>query len=167
MIHAARIRVARPQDARVMAALHGECGLSGWGHEAISGYLRTRVGFGLLGWPYTVGRSSRSIETAVGFLLCRLLPGDEAELLTVGVLGAARSQGIGSAMLRVGLREASRKGARQIFLEVAEDNDWARRMYERHGFVTLGRRKDYYQRPSGGAATALVLGRPLAAVNRR
>jgi Fur family ferric uptake transcriptional regulator len=43
---------------------------------------------------------------------------------------------------------------------VAEDNLAARRLYERHGFAEVGRRKGYYRRGSGHA-DALVLSRDL------
>ena len=83
---------------------------------------------------------------------------DEAELLTVAVLPTARRRGIGTALLAEEVAEAARRGAERMFLEVAEGNRAARTLYDRHGFVVVGRRRAYY--PDG--SHALVLSRSLA-----
>jgi ribosomal-protein-alanine N-acetyltransferase len=79
--------------------------------------------------------------------------GDEAHVLTIGVTGAAQGRGTGTALLRDLLAAA---GDRTVLLDVRVDNDPARRLYERHGFVPVGRRRRYYQ-PSG--TDALVMAR--------
>ena len=48
-----------------------------------------------------------------------------------------------------------------VFLEVDEDNEPARRLYQRAGFREVGRRPGYYQQGRDHAATALVLRRDL------
>jgi ribosomal-protein-alanine N-acetyltransferase len=53
---------------------------------------------------------------------------------------------------------AAVRGARRLFLEVAESNVGARALYARAGLVEVGRRARYY--PDGGAA--LVMARPLS-----
>jgi len=47
-----------------------------------------------------------------------------------------------------------------VFLEVDEGNEPARRLYRRAGFREVGRRKGYY--PAGKGAAALILRRDLA-----
>ncbi len=84
---------------------------------------------------------------------------DEAELLTIAVLPAARSRGVGAALLGEAIAESARRGAARMFLEVAEGNAAARALYHRQGFTRVGRRRDYY--PDG--SHALVLSRALAA----
>jgi [ribosomal protein S18]-alanine N-acetyltransferase len=79
--------------------------------------------------------------------------GDEAHVLTIGVTGAAQGRGIGTLLLRDLLTAA---GPRTVFLDVRVDNAVAQRLYERHGFVQVGRRRKYYQ-PSG--TDALVMAR--------
>jgi ribosomal-protein-alanine N-acetyltransferase len=69
---------------------------------------------------------------------------DEAEVLTVGVIPTARRQGVGTALLRDLLAEARRRSVAQVFLDVRLGNDDARRIYEREGFVEVGRRRGYY-----------------------
>jgi ribosomal-protein-alanine N-acetyltransferase len=45
----------------------------------------------------------------------------------------------------------------KLFLEVAEDNAAARRLYESYGFKQIGRRPGYYKRPGGPAMAALTM----------
>jgi ribosomal-protein-alanine N-acetyltransferase len=70
--------------------------------------------------------------------------GDEAEILTVGVIAAVRRHGIGAALLRELLDEARRRRVRELFLDVRIDNETAQRVYEREGFAPVGRRRGYY-----------------------
>ena len=57
-------------------------------------------------------------------------------------------------------RFASAAGTRRIFLEVAEDNWAARRLYAAIGFAPVGRRRNYYRRGQGFVA-ALTMRRLL------
>jgi ribosomal-protein-alanine N-acetyltransferase len=79
--------------------------------------------------------------------------GDEAHVLTIGVTATVQRGGIGALLLRDLLAAA---GPRRVLLDVRVDNAVAQRLYERHGFVTVGRRRRYYQ-PSG--TDALVMAR--------
>ena len=74
----------------------------------------------------------------------------ESEVLTIGVDPAYQGRVVGYALLCTLLDEADRHGG-AVFLEVRTDNDPARTLYERNGFVTVGVRKNYY-RPSGADA---------------
>jgi [ribosomal protein S18]-alanine N-acetyltransferase len=78
--------------------------------------------------------------------------GDEAHVLTIGVAGAVQGRGVGTLLLRDLLAAA---GSRPVFLDVRVDNAVAQRLYERHGFVAVGRRRKYYQ-PSGTDALVMV-----------
>jgi ribosomal-protein-alanine N-acetyltransferase len=50
--------------------------------------------------------------------------------------------------------EGRRRGALNMYLEVRESNDAARRLYASRGFLEIGRRRGYYRRP---AEDAIVL----------
>jgi len=78
-----------------------------------------------------------------GFIVWRVVA-DEAELITIGVVPDARQTGIASAMLAIMTGDAKKRGAKKIFLEVAENNTAARALYDRNGFVSVGRRPKYY-----------------------
>jgi len=72
---------------------------------------------------------------------------DEAELGDLSVLPEARRRGLGRWILDGAMREAGRKGAAHVYLEVREANADARRLYEKAGFVNVGVRPSYYSEP--------------------
>lgn len=69
---------------------------------------------------------------------------DQADVQTIAVLEKHQGTGIGSAMLTELLAEASRRGAREIFLEVRADNPRAQAVYRHFGFEEIGTRRRYY-----------------------
>jgi ribosomal-protein-alanine N-acetyltransferase len=78
---------------------------------------------------------------------------DEAHVATLGVTGALQGEGIGSLLLDALLAEADKRSP-VVLLEVRADNAAAQRLYERRGFVEIGRRRGYYQ-PSGADAVVM------------
>lgn len=95
-----------------------------------------------------------------GFALGRAIAG-EAELLTICTDPAQRRQGIAAHVLQGFAAKARDLGAREAFLEVAEDNAPARALYARDGWREVARRKGYYRREGAVAADALILRRGL------
>jgi ribosomal-protein-alanine N-acetyltransferase len=72
---------------------------------------------------------------------------NEAELGDIAVLPEERNRGLGRWILEGALREARRRGAEQVYLEVRDSNTDARRLYEKAGFETVGTRPSYYSEP--------------------
>lgn len=70
---------------------------------------------------------------------------DESHITNIAVAEPFRRQGIGGAMTRALLQYLSNLGAVYATLEVRESNCAAQRMYERLGFIRVGRRKRYYE----------------------
>jgi ribosomal-protein-alanine N-acetyltransferase len=85
-----------------------------------------------------------------------LIAGDQAEILTIGVVPHARRQGIGTLLLDGLLHYARERGASELFLEVRLDNEAAQQLYQRHGFAVLGKRRGYYDH---GRVDAVVMRR--------
>jgi [ribosomal protein S18]-alanine N-acetyltransferase len=83
---------------------------------------------------------------------------DEGEIANLAVREPTRRRGIGAALLDGALVEGGRRGAENIYLEVRESNDAARRLYASRGFEEIGRRRRYYKRP---VEDAIVLRRVL------
>lgn len=86
----------------------------------------------------------------VGFLAWRQTTVEEAELLNLAVDPAVRRKGVAQRLL--GALAESASGA--CFLEVAENNSAARKLYEADGWVTVSVRKNYYE---GGKTSAIVM----------
>lgn len=87
-----------------------------------------------------------------------MVAADSAEVLTVGVIPAARRQGLAIELLDGLLAEARERGAVEVFLEVRVDNEAARMLYEHEGFVQVGLRPGYYDH---GRVDAVVMRRGL------
>jgi tRNA threonylcarbamoyladenosine biosynthesis protein TsaB len=117
-----------------------------WDAEAMARVLTLSGCFGRLAWEG---------GEPCGFVLARDL-GDECEILSVGVEPAARGRGVGARLMAAALAEGRRRGAASVVLEVAADNEAARRLYVGLGFSAVGHRPRYYRRPDG-LADALIL----------
>jgi len=72
---------------------------------------------------------------------------DEGYISNVAVGAAYRRQGIGAALLQEMLLRAEKLGLSFVTLEVRESNQDAFRLYQKHGFTRVGRRKNYYEHP--------------------
>ncbi|HEX2817304.1 MAG TPA: GNAT family N-acetyltransferase [Phenylobacterium sp.] len=95
-------------------------------------------------------------DAPLGLILCRIAA-DEVEILTVGVMLAARRRGVALALMLAALDIAREAGVAGAFLEVAVDNDAAINLYELMGFERTGLRKSYYDRGPEGFTDALVM----------
>lgn len=100
------------------------------------------------------------IAEAAGFVIGRTLAG-EAELLTLAVAPEARRAGTGRRLVARFLGAAAARGATAAYLEVAEDNDAALRLYAGQGFAEAGRRRGYYVRAGEAPLDAIVMTRLL------
>src|SRR5215469_8813355 len=63
----------------------------------------------------------------------------DVELRRVYVLADFQNRGVGQRLINQALANA--QGARRIFVDVWEENLGARRLYERYGFVIIGKRE--------------------------
>ena len=72
---------------------------------------------------------------------------EDADILSIAVLPEARRRGIAEALLRELERLLPARGVERITLEVRASNEPAIRLYAKHGFEEVGRRKGYYEAP--------------------
>jgi ribosomal-protein-alanine N-acetyltransferase len=140
---------AGPADARALAVLHAASFHRAWSDGEFVELLADR---NIVAHRATIGR------TLVGFILSRMAAG-EAEILSIAIAASRRGKGLGRQLLDLHLRRLAGLGVRAVFLEVAEDNVSARRLYRRAGFRDVGCREGYY--PAGKGSAALVLRRDL------
>jgi ribosomal-protein-alanine N-acetyltransferase len=143
---------------KVIAALHGRCFDDAWNAYTVGQVMRMPGAFGFLAVVSAAEDGTGDIP--IGFALASGAA-DERELLSIGVLPDHRRAGIGRRLVEMVIAESSARGAARLFLEVAEDNTAAQRLYRSLDFIAVGRRPGYYRRKSGPAIAALTLRRML------
>ena len=146
------VEAARPRDARRLAQLHGASFHRGWGEGEFERMLAERN---------TLVHRLRLGRKTIGFAVSRMAA-DEAEILSIGIDPTHRGRGLSRDLLLTHLGHLAGRGIRTIFLEVEENNQPARRLYEWAGFSVVGRRERYYQEPGGQQLNALLMRRDLS-----
>ena len=136
-------------DACAFASLHAASFHRAWSEGEFEA---------LLSQSNAVAHRAMMGRSLVGFVLSRMAAG-EAEILSIAVAASRRGKGLAGRLLQLHLRRLAALGVRAVFLEVAEDNAPAQRLYRRAGFRQVGRRAAYYS-PAPGPG-ALVLRRDL------
>lgn len=94
----------------------------------------------------------------IGYALARRVA-DEVTLANLAVDPPDQRQGVGQSLLAELLRRLRRYAPLTVYLEVAVDNQPARRLYQRFGFVGIDIRKKYYRT----GADALIMHKCLEA----
>jgi ribosomal-protein-alanine N-acetyltransferase len=96
---------------------------------------------------------------------------DEAEILSIAVAEGARRRRVASSLMEAGIAACQEKLVSCIYLEVAEENAAALRLYEKFGFLGIAHRKNYYQDARPAPETALIMrldtGRGLSQIVRQ
>ncbi|HYE01372.1 MAG TPA: GNAT family N-acetyltransferase [Alphaproteobacteria bacterium] len=151
-----------PAHAALLAALHAACFAAPdderWDAAAFAGLLGPAGGFALVAFENAAFENgAQDGADPAGLAVARVLF-EDAELLTIGTVPAARRRGIGAALLDAVEAAVRAAGATRLLLEVAEDNGAAQALYAAHGYTTAGRRPGYYR---SGRVAALVLAKDL------
>ncbi|WP_454641541.1 ribosomal protein S18-alanine N-acetyltransferase [Bradyrhizobium liaoningense] len=146
------VEPATLRDAARLAQLHGASFARGWGEGEFESMISERN---------TLVHRLRLGRKTIGFAVSRI-GADEAEILSIAVDGAYRGRGFSRTLLMTHLGHLAGRGVRTIFLEVEENNQPARRLYDGCGFVVVGRRDRYYKQPNGEQLNALLMRRDLA-----
>ena len=146
------VEAASPRDAARLAAIHAASFHRGWGDGEFDAMLRERN---------TLVQRLRLGSKIIGFAVSRL-GADEAEILSIAVASNHRGHGFSRDLLHTHLGHLAGRGVRTVFLEVEENNQPARRLYDRAGFVVTGRRERYYREAGGQELNALVMRRDLS-----
>ena len=149
---AAVVEPATPRDAPKLAEIHGQSFHRGWGEGEFESMLTERN---------TLVHRLRLGRKTIGFAVSRMAA-DEAELLSIAIDAAQRGRGLSRNFLLTHLGHLAGRGVRKVFLEVEENNQPARRLYERAGFAVAGRRERYYREANGEQLNALLMRRDLS-----
>ncbi|HEV7636428.1 MAG TPA: ribosomal protein S18-alanine N-acetyltransferase [Bradyrhizobium sp.] len=149
---AAAIEPATLRDAPKLAQLHGASFHRGWGEGEFEAMLTERS---------TLVHRLRIGRKIIGFAVSRMAA-DEAEILSIAVAASHRGRGLSNKLLLTHLGHLAGRGVRTVFLEVEENNQPARRLYQRAGFAIAGRRERYYREANGQQLNAVLMRRDLS-----
>lgn len=149
------LRLATPEDAAALSALHSASFDDGWTEQDFVTWLSRNKGFAVV---------KKREREAVAFGLA-LEAGDDAELLTIAVAETARRAGLGRKIFGALDEQANKRSLKRWVLEVRHNNLAAVALYKSLGFVEIAVRKAYY-RVGEGRADALVMARPVGVPGR-
>src|ERR1700719_3005527 len=146
------VEPATLRDAAALSQIHGASFHRGWGESEFETMLTERN---------TMVHRLRMGRKTIGFSVSRMAA-DEAEILSIAVAEFHRGRGLSNNLLLTHLGHLAGRGIRTVFLEGEENNQPARRLYERTGFAIVGRRERYYQQSGGEPLNALLMRRDLS-----
>jgi [ribosomal protein S18]-alanine N-acetyltransferase len=134
-------------DAESLAALYASALAPGWSASELAACC---------------GDANRALLKAAegerlhGFVLLQFAA-DEAEILAFAVAREVRRLGCAASLMRAAINLCASRFTTCIYLEVAETNEPARKLYEKFAFSAVARRKDYYRSASSAPETALIM----------
>ena len=97
-----------------------------------------------LNGKFSIYRVAKEGEKAVGYMGMWVLA-DEGHITNVAVGKSYRGKGIGAALVEDFIRTGTQKDLAFLTLEVRVSNKAAIALYEKYGFLEVGRRKKYYE----------------------
>ncbi len=161
------IRQAIPGDAQTLSALAIDTYADAFAHSMQASDLAAHVEQHLLPHHFerivkddtvlvaeTQGRIVGFIQWGSADVPPASASNTDQEVRRLYVYAPFQNQGIGTQLMDTALNHPSLRDAERIFLEVWEQNDGARRLYERYGFEVIGERTFHVE---SGAETSLDL----------
>lgn len=76
---------------------------------------------------------------------------DETDMMNIAVHPGYRNRGVATALIVELTQQLKMRGSRGLMLEVRESNSAAISLYEKHGFLQVGCRRNYYRNPRENA----------------
>lgn len=140
------IRPAAHSDLPALAALESACFAHPWSEKSLAETLGNGRSLFLL---------AEQAGEPLGYLGMEYVL-DEGGITNVAVFPAHRRQGIADALINELLHCAAALGLSTVTLEVRETNAPAIALYQKHDFVPVGRRKNYYTSPTEDAILMTV-----------
>lgn len=130
-----QIRKMTESDLDQMAAIAAASFVSPWTRQGFSEALHTENACFLL-----------AVKEDVVLGYCGLyMAADEGEIINVAVKKEFQKQGIADRLMDALIAEGNKNGVGRFFLEVRVSNEAAIHLYEKHGFIKQGIRKDFYK----------------------
>lgn len=132
----------RFEDALQTSLIEEECFTQPWSQKAFEDEFHNELA------TILVARDTKS-GNVIGFADARVLCG-ECYINNIAVTASARGNGIGDALV-TSLIDSVCDKAEFITLEVRASNEVAQSLYKKHGFIQVGIRKNFYQKPTEDA----------------
>ncbi len=107
----------------------------------------------------TTKRAKATPRTIAGFIISAR-QNVRGYIVTIDVLKPHRRAGVGASLLRRAETRLRKRGAREVWLETATNNEAAIAFWNRHGYRTRGRIRNYYP----GGLDAFSMSKPLAGI---
>lgn len=120
-----------------IAALEKICFVDPWSEASIASELANELALWLV---------ALDGDTVSGYVGSQSVMG-EADMMNVAVAPAYRRQGIAEALVKELIARLAAKAVTSLTLEVRASNEAAQGLYEKLGFVQVGRRPRYYSHP--------------------
>ena len=138
----------QPEHLDRIEALEQICFSVPWSRAALESELRNPAA------RYIVCELNGVVVGYIG----TLISADICDITNVAVDPACRRLHLATLMFNELLRQVPDWGITTLTLEVRESNGPAKAFYEKNGFVPVGRRKNYYEKPT---EDAILMGRLL------
>ena len=145
-IHPVRMQKI-PAHLEGAAALEKLCFASPWSAQSLELLTNEGIGVGYLCLT-SAAPNTEPVVTAYGGMLVTV---DEGQITNIAVHPDHRRKGLGTAIVRSLLRHAKDAKLDSVSLEVRASNTAAINLYKEAGFVEMGRRKGFYQKPTEDA----------------
>lgn len=131
------IRQMQIGDVSAIAELEKICFSDPWSENSITSELNNRLSYWLI---------AEDDGVVVGYIGSQTVL-DAADIMNLAVSPNHRQQGIGQALIQKLVSHLQQSGVIALLLEVRITNTPAIALYEKMGFVQVGRRPKYYHNP--------------------
>jgi ribosomal-protein-alanine N-acetyltransferase len=128
-------------DLDIVSSIEKEVFTDPWSRNAFKTDLDNKMA-----WPMVAEFEKK----VVGYSSIYIVAG-EVQIGNFAVAPGFRNRGVAKKMINEIFEKAGESDCSTIFLEVRESNTAAMELYKSYGFVTSGKRKDYYTNPNENA----------------
>ncbi len=131
------IRKAELNDMHTLAQMEKDIFSDGWSQKSLAdSWEQSHVYIGV----------AELEEQVVGYVILYTAM-EEGDIARIAVKSDCRRMGIADQLMKDIFRYCHQAQVTHLLLEVREHNDNAIELYKKHGFISIGMRKNYYQEP--------------------